>query len=162
MNCPLRHVVLAGLALLLVDAGPAAPADTPKDAPTDRADQIAARLKNRGAIIRRGVDAAGKSIVVELDLNSLFGSGLSDDDARLIAQLSTIQNLQLGGCRLTDSALKELAALNYLRVLNLGGTKITDAGLKELQRLPQLEDLWLGGTAISDAGLKHLASVKSL
>ncbi len=57
---------------------------------------------------------------------------------------------------MTDAGLKELAELTSLESLNLGDTKVTDAGLKELTGLKSLVRVNLTCVEVTKVGLKEL------
>jgi RNA polymerase sigma factor (sigma-70 family) len=131
--------------------------------PADAAEtaKIISLIEARGGHVIRDEKAPGRPIV-EVDMNQLFAGGITDETVKLLAELKTIERLQLGGRKITDAELKKIAVLSNVRLLNLGGAKITDEGVKELQRMPKLEDVWLAGTAITTEGLKHVSKAKSL
>jgi internalin A len=87
---------------------------------------------------------------------------VTDAGLKELADLESLQTLDLGITQVTGAGLKDLAGLKSLQTLDLGGTKVTDAGLKELAGLKSLQTLDLGGTKVTNAGLKELTGLKSL
>jgi uncharacterized membrane protein len=100
--------------------------------------------------------AAGASIV---ELN-LAAGGLTDDMLALLADMPSLETLDLGSNQLGDAGLGALSSFKTLRVLNIHGNPgITDAGLGQLQGLSKLERIYLWGTSTSSEGVAELATV---
>ncbi len=88
---------------------------------------------------------------------------MTDEILRDIARIDGIVGLHLNGSRnVTDDGLRMLAGMSRLKRLSLGGTSITDRGLDVLRQLPALENLSLAGTAITDGGARELAHCHAL
>jgi hypothetical protein len=87
----------------------------------------------------------------------LKDSGIDDDDLLPLAELPTVQSLDLSGTDVTDEGLQHIVAgPKDLPTLQLDGTSITDAAIEVLKGLPNLTNLSLTGTAITDKGLAML------
>ncbi|MBI3468377.1 MAG: hypothetical protein HY000_35700 [Planctomycetes bacterium] len=72
--------------------------------------------------------------VIVVDLS---GTGASDEQLSVLAELNNIQELNLSGTQLTDSGLASLLGLTNLRKLSVKNTRVTEQGLKRLRlRLP--------------------------
>ena len=93
---------------------------------------------------------------------SLYGSDLTDERLKGVAQLPSLTSLSLSGDKVTDAGLKELAPLTRLTELGLYGTKVTDAGLKYLAPLKNLISLGVDYLPITDKGLPELARLTNL
>ena len=113
-----------------------------------------------------GAGLAGFKSLKALNLN---GNGLTDAGLKSLAQLKTLQTLNLnlsGNMRITDAGLAELQGLQHLLPsLDLSNTRVTDAGMKEVAALKGLQALNLNHTAVGDEGLaelKRLPALKSL
>jgi hypothetical protein len=79
---------------------------------------------------------------------------IADDDLRLIADLPSLEYLDLTDSTTSDAAIAHLRRLP-LRFLFLQGTAVTDAGIAMLGHLP-LHALRLNRCRITDAGVDHL------
>jgi hypothetical protein len=87
---------------------------------------------------------------------------LKDDDLRLVATLSKLEELNLSNTDIGDIGLAHLQRLTHLRSLALVYTNITDDGLSTIKEMHRLTKLELAGTNISDSGLAHLTSLSAL
>ncbi len=85
----------------------------------------------------------------------------SDDDLKLIADLTKLESLCLSDTSITGAGLVHLSGLKNLRELTLPPT-FTDAGMSHIQEFTALERLKLVGTQITDDGMKHLRGLKRL
>jgi hypothetical protein len=83
-------------------------------------------------------------------------------DLTALAELTTLQWLNLQSTQIDDGQLRHLAGLAGLTCLMLDDTQITDAGLAHLAKLERLEYLWLTNTKITDEGLSNLLGLGSL
>jgi Leucine-rich repeat (LRR) protein len=86
----------------------------------------------------------------------------SDDNLKVVAQLSRLQYLSLWGVPITDAGLAHLRGCPTLETLGLAYTAITDAGLAHLSNLPLLRQLDLPNTKVTDAGMVHLPKLARL
>lgn len=82
------------------------------------------------------------------DLTSVYLDNLADDAPSVIARLTALQSLTLGGGavedgpgRLDDHALSVIAGLPALEYLSLLHGSYTEHGLRQLRRLPKLRHL---------------------
>ncbi|MEX2264322.1 MAG: hypothetical protein WD696_20375 [Bryobacteraceae bacterium] len=89
-------------------------------------------------------------------------AGIGDRDLAHLANMKSLQELNLGRTRVTDAGLKSLGGLRALKVLLLDETALTDRGLEHLPSFPALEKLDLAHTRITDAGLKSLKCLPML
>jgi hypothetical protein len=109
-------------------------------------------------------------------------SRANDAGMRGLAELTSLESLDLDSTAVTDAGLKELSALKNLKRIGLCATKIstceaakewtslrtldlrnTSIGdLKNIVGLQHLEALHLGSTGVADASLVKLASMKNL
>ncbi len=84
----------------------------------------------------------------------------SDEDVKVLAALTDVEELSLRGEAITDAAVGYLASLPNLHHLSFEGTSITDAGVARLKQLRGLRRLDLGSAAqLTDAALVHLAAL---
>jgi hypothetical protein len=155
-----------------------------------------------GEIYLRGINLAGCRIF-STDLHNLAGlrgleslnlsgnwnftSQVSDSGLAHIADLTTLQSLDLSFSAVSEDGLKHLrdlkdlrglwfymcpnvrddgvayiAGLHRLETLHLGGTKVTDEGLKNLEGMTELINVLLDGAPIRGRGLAHLANAKQM
>ena len=111
----------------------------------------------------------------------LGGTNLTDEGAKLLAEIPELNVVYLDRTKVTGTGLKDvrvgwllslreapltdegLKALHpSLPRLDLTGAKITDASLRELKGLKQLRSLIVGKTPITDAGLAEVSALTSL
>lgn len=95
----------------------------------------------------------------------LYGGEITDEGLQIIAQIPSIETLNLIGASggITDAGLVPLIkGLPNLRVLGLSNSSITDDGLKSIATLTKLNQLLLEGTAIGNEGLAHLRNLPEL
>jgi len=80
----------------------------------------------------------------------------------LLADIQTLEDLNLAGLPVKNDHLKSIAGLKNIIRLHLEKTGVTDDGLAHLQGLENLIYLNLYNTEVSDAGLDHLQGLKRL
>lgn len=96
----------------------------------------------------------------QLDLE---GSNIADADLKHFKNHLWIWVLLLADCKgVSDDALKAVATIPHISKLDLSGTKVTDNGLKALSNCPELSRIYLDSTQISDQGLRNLRPCPSL
>lgn len=76
--------------------------------------------------------------------------------------LASLKHLRLRGPGIDDVALTEIANLKSLQILNVPRGTFTDAGLAQLKTLPNLEMLRFGSPRVGDAGMKTLCELPAL
>lgn len=92
----------------------------------------------------------------------LLATPATDDDLRLLANVPTVERINLSRTEVTDAGLRHLRACPRLTFLSLENTAVTDDGAAQLAALQNLEGLSLSGTQITDAGLVQLAKLPNL
>ena len=106
---------------------------------------------------------AGLQAVRKLRLNE---TGVTDAGMVLVAKASTLQDLDLRGCKISNAALEPLAALTGLKALRLSGksgaTNVDDDGMIHVGKLTNLKALLLDYLWVGDAGLEALKDLKDL
>ncbi len=107
---------------------------------------------------------AAIALIRARELPGLDANGqMTDDVLERISHLPHVTTLRLGGSKhLTDTGVAHLVRMTSLREVDLGGCAITDRSLEVLGRLPRLEKVGLWQTAITDDGVERLARVESL
>lgn len=89
-------------------------------------------------------------------------------DLKVLASITTLEDINLGGSDFGDEGLATLSALTNLRVLHLGHvgrsdkTAFTTEGLKSLTKLPKLESLIIHLHKPDDAMIPVLAGLRTL
>lgn len=84
---------------------------------------------------------------------NLRGTKITDTTLEHLANVTTLEALDVGFAQITDVGLDRLTPLTQLRELVLSGNKLTDTGLQALRQLPGLTALSLGGSQRTDSGL---------
>lgn len=156
----MRSLLGAGIVLAVACGATVAADPTPADA-------IALIEKLKGKTLPRKSDK-----VTAVDLGH---KKVTDNDLKVIAALSTIRTLNLGGdatkdktgkmiykSSITDEGIKNIAKMTQLQKLELDGANITDAGLKHLSGMKNLTNLTLNGTKVTDDGMEELKSLPKL
>ena len=100
--------------------------------------------------------------LTELEELNLGNPAATEADVRALQGLPKLTSLGLMDAPIGDEALDVLKTMRGLTALNIAGTKVTDAGLAHLRDLTALEYVGLMRTGITDAGLVHLQGLQSL
>jgi len=85
-----------------------------------------------------------------------FRTAISDDSARILASLKTLESLSLGETAISDRTIAALNDLQNLRELFLAETNITDNSIHSICALEKLRLLHITGTKISKDGFERL------
>jgi hypothetical protein len=93
--------------------------------------------------------------LVRLDASG--SKAVTDEGVRVLAGLSGLRHLDLGGTAITDRALEVVRSLPALESLSLWGTHVTDEGMDALRACDRLRSLNLSGTRVGDAAVHALA-----
>ena len=83
-------------------------------------------------------------------------SGITDQSASDVGQLSMLTKLHLENTSITDQMLQHVGKRSNLEYLNVYGTKVTDAGLEHLKGLKKLKKLYVWQTGVTEAGANKL------
>ena len=109
------------------------------------------------------VDGSGLPQLAPLtNLRTLRLSGCAFADGAAFGELDGITTLDLICARLRPGTLQSVAQMESLQELNLPASDVTDDRLAELSGARQLRELRLAETRISDDGLVHLQSLNGL
>lgn len=84
---------------------------------------------------------------------NLRGTKVTDTTLEHLANVTTLESIDVGFAQITDVGLDRLTPLVNLKELVVGGNKLTDMGLQALRQLPSLTHLSLGGSQRTDSGL---------
>lgn len=95
------------------------------------------------------------------DLN-LYQSSIGDEGLKHLTGLTNLRWLPMGGTKVTDAGLKVISGMTQLEYVGVRGDNVSDAGLVHLKGLTNLTGLYLGETKVTDAGLKHIAGLARL
>lgn len=121
-------------------------------------------LESVSASTRRFTDAQAKDLAdlpYLRDLN-LYRSGIGDAGLKHLTGLKNLRRLPMGETKVTDQGLKIISGMTQLEYVGVRGNNVTDAGLVHLKGLTNLTGLYLGETKVTDAGLKHLTGLTRL
>lgn len=89
--------------------------------------------------------------VVGINANDV---ALHKDGLQRLAEIKTIQTVQLNNTSVTDSGLACLSSLPHLKELYLAGEQFGDGTLEKLPNLPSLRILGVGGKGFTKQGLQ--------
>ena len=123
-----------------------------------RKDDLASLLRRVRPEVLEGLSADEIIALEELDLR---GKEITDEDLRLIGQLTHLKTLSLYGTPVTDAGLEHLAGLHDLESLVLRGTQVTGTGLRHLPT-ETLVSLHLCGSKITANDLRYTPPMPSL
>ncbi len=84
---------------------------------------------------------------------NLRGTKVTDTTLEHLANVTTLEAIDVGHAQITDVGLDRLSPLANLKELVVSGNKLTDAGLQALRQFPGLTHLTLGGSQRTDSGL---------
>jgi hypothetical protein len=105
-------------------------------------------LEKKGGTVIGEPTPAG--ISYRLNLNN---SSVTNDDLKLIADISNVEVLWLYGTKVTDAGMVHVGELDQLKFLDLKGSQLTDVGLAHLTACKSLEVLSIVGTTVTAEGL---------
>lgn len=91
----------------------------------------------------------------------VFGTTVTDDDLRLLENLSELRSFNVHDSRITSQGLQYFRDLSKLEHLGVDFSDVTDEGLATLQ-LPRLRSLSIGSTSVTDAGVASLTKQANL
>jgi hypothetical protein len=94
---------------------------------------------------------------------SFFASGLDDVGLRYVADVPTIENLNLQDTRISNEGLSVLERLPYLKYLRLKeNAQLSNECIPHLLKLKQLVDLQIHETSIDQYGVEQLVAMGNL
>ena len=92
---------------------------------------------------------------------TLWGQNIDNESVKLLSVLPKLENLTFMKTAIDDEGLAILPEFKALKALNLRGCdKITDAGMVHVAKIPNLENLALLYTLINDEGIVNLQDLK--
>jgi Leucine-rich repeat (LRR) protein len=92
---------------------------------------------------------------------NLRGTKITDTTLEHLANVTTLESLDVGFAQITDVGLDRLTPLPNLKELVIGGNKLTDTWLQSLRQFPGLTSLSLGGSQRTDSGLWTISLTES-
>lgn len=92
---------------------------------------------------------------------NLRGTKVTDTTLEHLANVPTVEAIDVGFAQITDVGLDRLTPLVNLKELVIGGNKLTDMGLQALRQLPGLTHLSLSGSQRTDSGLWTISLTES-
>ena len=118
-------------------------------------------LKGKGGRNERVTDAWLKRLanVTTLQKIDLANCAIQGDGLQHLSKLTGLRELNLTLTPVKDDALKHLAGLTELRSLGLASTQCTGTGFAHLKALRKLENVNFHFTPLNDAGLAAIAEV---
>jgi uncharacterized membrane protein len=107
------------------------------------------------------VAAASLQVLVtahdQIDEVDLQRSEVTDEELKIVGQLSNLSRLRLDGNKISDKGLRELSGLQKLEILNLYGNEgVTDSGLVVLAQMPALQRVYLWNTRVTAKGARAM------
>ncbi|MDZ4403750.1 hypothetical protein [Prosthecobacter sp.] len=113
------------------------------------------------AYVQRQVTDAGLAHLSALKLRKLTtNTSPGIEGLRHLAEISTLESLELGRSNLTDEGLLILSKLKSLQQLTSFDARITDEGLKHLQTMTALKGVTLTETKFTQTGLDALLKAR--
>lgn len=141
----------------------------------DRQRQLVARIEAAGGICGYQTrDSSGRfetwfrAMLPQSYFDDVWYIGFDENNNNVdgilahVAELQSLDSLNLANTKVSDEGLAHLARLKSLRWVDLHNTQVSDPGLAHLARLKSLKVLYLTNTQVSDAGLADLAELRSL
>ena len=96
----------------------------------------------------------------------LSETAVTDAGMTAVGKVSTLQNVDLRGCRISNAGLEPLTALSELKALRLSGesgaTTVDDDGMVHVAKMKNLKALLLDFLWVSEVGLEQLAGLDNL
>ncbi len=86
----------------------------------------------------------------------VWATAKGDAGLKALAELKSLQILDLTDSRVTDAGLAHLEKLHRLERIRLDGTDVTDVGLEHLRGLPRLRSVFLYATQVTERGVAEL------
>ncbi|QDS87520.1 Leucine Rich repeats (2 copies) [Rosistilla ulvae] len=130
------------------------PAPTPKDDP-----EAVAAIMNVTEKVRRD----GDGLIIEVDYR---GTSVADADLAPLTKLPRLRSVLLLGTPITGEALTTLAQIESLENLDLRDTAVDDSSLEHLVGHRRLKALRLSGKSgdcsVGDDGMAHVAQIPNL
>ena len=116
-----------------------------------------------GSHIENMAELAKLRLFPNLSSASFPDTNLDDVGLAHVAQVHTLENLNLQGTQISDDGLACLRALPNLRYLRLkDNPQLTNRCVPHLARLPRLVDLGVHETSIDQHGLEQLVGLGTL
>jgi len=99
----------------------------------------------------------------QLERLELHGSLITGETLGHLSSLESFTTLKLSSCeRMTDEGFAQIAQLSSLEKLDVTTTSFADRHVKSLQTLPNLRQLNAKHVKLTDAGLEQLAAIPTL
>jgi hypothetical protein len=95
--------------------------------------------------LEKGLDRLRRLSPVYVDLS---GSAVSDESARMLAELSSLVRLNVAATHITDAGLSHLSGLGRLHTLDVDAQMLTDQGCRNVARIANLRRLFVTGPQI--------------
>jgi len=98
---------------------------------------------------------------------TIGGKTVTDETLALLTGLTSLERLSTDGIQLTDAGFKHFAAFPKLTSLaffhpSFGSAKFTGTGLAQLKALPKLERLTFAGSTAGDAAMEAIGQLTQL
>lgn len=110
------------------------------------------------------IDDDGLCAISHLPLTELWlqSTQISDNSAKTLSMMPTLDFLQLNSTSLSDAFLRDLQSLPQLDDLGLRGTNVTGDGMRYLSRHPSLSELDVYHTSVDDDGVALLTKCREI
>src|SRR5215510_10730801 len=97
-----------------------------------------------------------------VDLNLYYAELITDEGMAALKSWKKLKRVNLRGTKITDTTLEHLANVMTLEFLDIGFAQITDVGLDRLTPLTNLKELIISGNKLTDTGLQSLRQLQGL
>ncbi len=104
-----------------------------------------------------------RSLKTSLKFLQVWGRKLSEDELKVLSELSNLESLNLADCDIDDHDLLILRpCLQNVKTLWLNNNPVSDVSMPLIAELSSLEGLGLANSQVTDAGAERLPELKTL
>lgn len=97
-----------------------------------------------------------------VELNLYYAEQITDEGMAAVKSWKKLKRINLRGTKVTDTTLEHLANVTTLEAIDVGFAQITDVGLDRLAPLVNLKELVISGNKLTDMGLQALRQMTGL
>ncbi len=98
----------------------------------------------------------------KLDSLLLGRISVTDNDCRILSQLTHFRELHASYTGITDKGVAEMATMRNLKFIDLWGVNMSNEGLESLAKITSLEGVRISSDSITDTGIAQLKRIPRL